>query len=115
MSVRVWRIDTDAILTRLRQWAQRIGQDENVLAVVLFGSLARGDHTAASDADVMIILRDSALRFDERIPDFVPSGVGVSVEVFPYTVDETKKGHRGRLGDSEDRHGRRGFSLQKEE
>lgn len=115
MSVRVWRIDTDAILTRLRQWAQRIGQDENVLAVVLFGSLARGDHTAASDADVMIILRVSSLRFDERIPDFLPSGVGVSVEVFPYTVDETKKAIEEGWGNSEDRPGRRGFSLQKEE
>ena len=91
MSVRVWKIDREAILARLVRWARELGeQDENVLAVVLFGSLARGDHTAASDADVLIILRESTLRFDERIPAFMPSDIGVGVDVFPYTLDEIK-------------------------
>jgi len=91
VSVRVWKIDREAILARLVRWARELGeQDENVLAVVLFGSLARGDHTAASDADVLIILRESTLRFDERIPAFMPSDIGVGVDVFPYTLDEIK-------------------------
>lgn len=92
MSVRVWRIDREAILERLARWARDLGQrDENVLAVVLFGSLARGDYTAASDADVLVILRDSPLRFDERIPTFIPSYVGIGVDVFPYTLEEVKR------------------------
>ena len=92
MSVRVWKINREAILARLARWARELGeQDENVLAVVLFGSLARGDHTAASDADVLIILRESSLRFDERIPAFMPSDIGVGVDVFPYTLDEIKR------------------------
>jgi len=92
VSVRVWKIDGKAILNRLRRWAQELGRDENVLAVVLFGSLARGDHTPASDADLLIILRDSPLRFDERIPAFMPSGIGIGVDVFPYTLDEVRRG-----------------------
>lgn len=92
MSVRVWKIDREAILARLTRWARELGeQDENVMAVVLFGSLARGDHTAASDADVLIILRESTVRFDERIPAFMPSNIGVGVDVFPYTLSETKR------------------------
>lgn len=92
MSVKVWKIDREAILARLRQWTDQLQRDENVLAIVLFGSLARGDHTGASDADVLIILGDSPLRFDERIPAFLPSGIGISVEVFPYTLREARKG-----------------------
>ena len=88
MSVRVWKIDRKAILGRLTEWAKTLGQDENVLAVVLFGSLARGDQTAASDADVLIILEDSPLRFDERISALIPSGIGIGVDVFPYTIAE---------------------------
>lgn len=91
MSVRVWKIDHKAILARLTQWASELGRDENVLAVVLFGSLARGDHTAASDADLMIILQHSSLRFDERIPSFMPSNIGVGVDVFPYTLEEARR------------------------
>jgi hypothetical protein len=62
--------------------------------VVLFGSYARGDSTAASDADLLIVLRDSPLRFDERIPLYHPTGLGVSVEVFPYTLAEARQSLR---------------------
>ncbi|HIC95232.1 TPA: nucleotidyltransferase domain-containing protein [Candidatus Bipolaricaulota bacterium] len=92
MSARVWKLDRDSILARLTRWAQELGRDENVLAVVLFGSLARGDQTPASDADILIILRDSPLRFDERIPAFMPSGIGVGVDIFPYTLNEVRRG-----------------------
>ena len=91
MRVRVWRIDRDAILVRLSRWAHELGQDENLLAVVLFGSLARGDQTAASDADVLIILKRSSQRFDERIPQFMPTGIGIGVDMFPYTLTEVRK------------------------
>lgn len=39
----------------------------------------------------MIILRDSPLQFDERIPTFLPSGIGIGVDVFPYTLDEARR------------------------
>lgn len=92
MSVRIWKIDREAVLARLRQWADQLKEDESVLAIVLFGSLARGDHTGASDADVLIILADSSLQFDERIPAFRPFSVGIGVDLFPYTRDEARKG-----------------------
>ena len=66
--------------------------------MVLFGSLVRGEATIASDADVLILLKDSPLRFDERIPYYLPSGIGIGVEVFPYTLEETKETLRGEKG-----------------
>lgn len=91
MSVRVWRVDAAAIRERLQAWAEDLGADERVLAVVLFGSLARGDATPMSDADVLVILRESALPFEERLVRYKPSGLGISVEVFLYTVDEARR------------------------
>ncbi len=89
---RVFRVDAEAVLTRLQEWAHSLGkEDANVLAVVLFGSFARGDYTAASDADILIILRESPLRFDERIPLYRPRRIGVSVDVFPYTLAEARQ------------------------
>lgn len=98
MSVRVWRIDREAILARLTRWASELAQDDNVLAVVLFGSLARGDHTGASDADVLILLGHSSCRFDERIPSFLPTGIGIGVDVFPYTLEEAARAVEERWG-----------------
>jgi len=89
---RIFRVDAEAIRTRLREWAQCLGsEDTNVLAVVLFGSFARGDYTAASDADILIILQESPLRFDERIPLYRPRRIGVSTDVFPYTLAEARQ------------------------
>ena len=62
------------------------------LAVVLFGSLARGDATAMSDADIMIILSDASEPFHTRISAFIRPGVGVAMDVFPYTLDRSASG-----------------------
>jgi len=59
--------------------------------MVLFGSFARGDCTAASDADVLILLRTSPLDFRERIPLYHPERIGVSVDVFPCTLAEARR------------------------
>ncbi len=62
-----------------------------MMAVVLFGSLARGDHTAARYADVLILLRNSTQPFEDRIARFLPTGVGIGVDVFPYTLAEAER------------------------
>ena len=92
--IKVFRVNREQVKDRLRAWAQSLSSDPNVLGVVLFGSFARGDCTAASDADVLILLRDSPLRFDERIPLYHPRGVGVGVDVFPYTLAEARQSVR---------------------
>jgi len=90
VSARVWRLDRQRVLARLQEWAQRLSVDRNVLAVVLFGSLARGDATPASDADVLIVLADSQEPFHHRIPRYLPADLGIGVDVFPYTVSEVQ-------------------------
>jgi len=90
--IRVFRVNREEVIERLTRWAQSLRARPEVLAVVLFGSFARGDCTAASDADLLVLLRDSPLPFHERIPLYRPSRIGVSVDVFPYTLAEARRG-----------------------
>jgi len=55
---------------------------------ILFGSLARGDAVPGSDADLLLILRESELPFPERSIRYWPAGAGVGVDVFAYTRKE---------------------------
>lgn len=98
MSVKVFRINRREIITRLKSWASSLSNDPDVLSVVLFGSFAKNEETPASDADILILLKNSKERFDERIPHFLPSGIGICVDVFPYTVDEFKSLLRDKQG-----------------
>jgi predicted nucleotidyltransferase len=91
LSVRIFKLDEKEVILKLRNWAKKFSKDGNVLAVVLFGSLSRYEATPASDADILILLKESNKRFDNRIPEFLPDGIGLSVDVFPYTIDEFKR------------------------
>ena len=62
--------------------------------VLLFGSRARGDWGLRSDADVLVILKESQhTRFFDRIPRYLDlfSKVSLPVDVFPYTEEELER------------------------
>lgn len=88
--LRVWKAEPERWQEQLQVWAQALARRPEVLAVVLFGSLARGEATAMSDADVLILLKESPLPFAERLVAYKPQGLGVPVEVFPYTLGEAR-------------------------
>jgi len=56
--------------------------------VVLIGSLARGDYTAYSDADVVIIIRESRLNPVDRIVEYLDPTLPIDLEPRVYTVEE---------------------------
>ncbi|GAA6733936.1 nucleotidyltransferase domain-containing protein [Thermus oshimai] len=87
---RVFRLDRRARLEEVRRGAQALGElHPEVLAVVLFGSLARGEATAMSDADLLVLLAHTPWPFGERLVRYRPLGVR-GVEVFPYTWEEAE-------------------------
>ena len=91
MQVRVWKIDRGAVLEQVKRWADELlRRVAEVEAVVLFGSMARGDATAHSDVDLLIVLRQSDLPFHERDRSIPYPPVPVPVELFPYTVAEVE-------------------------
>ncbi len=66
------------------------GENPNVVAVVLFGSLARGTATPGSDADLLVVLRADERRMLDRIPEFTKpfESPGLSVQALPWTEAE---------------------------
>ncbi|MDI6716841.1 MAG: nucleotidyltransferase domain-containing protein, partial [Actinomycetota bacterium] len=60
-------------------------KDKNIKKVVLFGSLVKNTFTAFSDADLLIVLKDSKVRFIDRIPHFLFLFLDapIPVDVFP--------------------------------
>jgi len=89
-SVKVFWLDTDFILTQLRQKAAQLIRDSRVRKVVLFGSLAEGRAVPGSDADLLIVVEDDGRPMKERIDEYLAffSGIGIGIDVFPYNTRE---------------------------
>ncbi len=102
MEVKVFKINREKILLRLKKWAQSIGKERDVLAVILFGSFAKNEETPASDADILILLKESKEKFDKRILRFIPRGLGISVDIFPYTLEEFHSSLKEKWGIAEE-------------
>jgi len=93
--VRIAWLDRDRAIAEVRDAAQRlVARDARVLAVGLFGSLARGQALPSSDADVLIVLREHPQpRWFDRIAEYAEAFAATSlpVEPFAYTQDELKR------------------------
>ncbi len=86
-------LNKDKVIKRLTKLAAKaIAKDKNIKKVVLFGSLVDDTYTSMSDADLLVILRDSNQRFMDRIPELIFYFIDAPVvaDVFPYTENEVK-------------------------
>lgn len=65
----------------------------DVLGVYLFGSLAEGRAVPGSDADVLVLLKQSQRRWLDRPLEFWDHFVdcGIGVELFCYTEEESAR------------------------
>ena len=77
------------MLRRLTEYASNV-ERRGAKAVVLIGSLARGDYTAFSDADVVIIVEHDHRRPIDRIAEYIDPTLPVDLEPRVYTVDELR-------------------------
>ena len=89
--VKVTFLDLEPILARLTERAQALlAGHPTIREIELFGSLVQDSYSPGSDADILVVLEDDPRRFVDRIPEFLEhfSGLGIPVDVFPYTVAE---------------------------
>ncbi|MBI4264261.1 MAG: nucleotidyltransferase domain-containing protein, partial [Acidobacteria bacterium] len=89
--VRVFRLDRDRVMARLRAQAARvIAERPETVEVVLFGSFARGDAMPGSDADLVLVVEEHPRPFHERPLDYARffEGIGVGCDILVYTRAE---------------------------
>jgi predicted nucleotidyltransferase len=88
-SVRIFWLDKETTLRKLKAAVRRMkATHPEIEQVLLFGSLARDEAVPGSDADLLLILSSASEVFLERIPRYLPEGLPVGVDVFPYTRAE---------------------------
>jgi len=86
----------EIILNELKELIKEIFKSrEDVVRIILFGSILTERFGLGSDADILIILKHSKhTRFFDRIPEFLSffnKRVSIPVDIFPYTEDEIIK------------------------
>ena len=84
-------LNREAAVAAVRERAaELINADSNVRSVLLFGSLARGEATARSDADILVLLREGEGSWRDRIPRYARrfEGLEMDVDVFPLSRGE---------------------------
>lgn len=92
-SVKVTFLDRDTVKAELAKTVSYLkAREPTVRKVILFGSLARGDHGARSDADVLVILASSDVPPRERLSRILPhfDAAPIAVDVIPLTEEEVR-------------------------
>jgi predicted nucleotidyltransferase len=89
-SAKVFWLDQESLLREIRKIARQVGdKNENILKIVLFGSLAEKRAVPGSDADILIVLREDAKPFIDRMAEWLEKfPLDFPVEIFPYTEAE---------------------------
>ncbi|MBI4330005.1 MAG: nucleotidyltransferase domain-containing protein [Chloroflexi bacterium] len=91
-SVKVTWLDRAQVIKSVKDAVHGlVRRHPEIVKVVLFGSLARGEAVPGSDADLLVILSEDGRTFRERMPDYMIATKEVGVDVFPYTVAELTK------------------------
>lgn len=88
-SVKVFSVDEAKVKNLIRRsFKQLMEKHPEIQIVILFGSYATKKYGPFSDADILLILEASDLKFLDRIPLYLPEGLTIPVDVFPYTATE---------------------------
>lgn len=93
-SAKLIYLNRDEVINELKRIAIKIKSDEkeNLVDIILFGSIAKGTHTGTSDVDIVIILKECNLNLFERIRKFLKYfDINIGVDLLVYTKKEFEK------------------------
>ena len=93
-TVKVFWLDRSLLKSRIMQAVTKLSRaHEAVTQVVLFGSVACDRAVPSSDADILVVVRDSDTPFLDRsilFRDYF-ADIGVGVDLFVYTQQEVSR------------------------
>jgi len=89
--VKLFKLDYSRVIGMLKKYAEECINKKGAELVILIGSLARGDYTAFSDADIVIVVPKSDKRPVDRIKDFIDPYLPIDIEPRVYTEEELKR------------------------
>ena len=82
-------IDREQIKQAVEAYVARLRQSHpEIEKVIWFGSWVSGFPTPGSDVDLCLIISASDKPRRERLPDYLPVGFPVGIDLFVYTQDE---------------------------
>ncbi|MCD6488907.1 MAG: nucleotidyltransferase domain-containing protein [Desulfurococcales archaeon] len=87
VEIKLFKLDYKRILDELKSYARRV-IGRGARAVILIGSLARGDYTAFSDADIIIIVNNAPSNPLDRIKEFIDPSLSIDLQPRVYTFQE---------------------------
>jgi len=88
--VKFFKMDYEKVMRELERYAKK-SLEKKAEVVILIGSLARGDYTAFSDADVIIITKEASRNPIERLSKYMDPTLPIDLQVRVYTYDELKR------------------------
>ncbi|MBS7658440.1 nucleotidyltransferase domain-containing protein [Candidatus Bathyarchaeota archaeon] len=88
--VKFFKLNYEEVMKKLKEYSEK-ALAKGVKAVILIGSLAKGDYTAFSDADILIIFDEAPKNPVDRIKEFIDPSLPIEVEPRVYTTSEVLK------------------------
>ena len=89
-SVKAFWLDQEELIEEIYKVAGEIGkEDENVLKIILFGSLAEKRGVPGSDVDISIVLKRADKPFMDRRTEWTEKlSLDFPVDIFPFPYTE---------------------------
>ncbi|MFW9914518.1 MAG: nucleotidyltransferase domain-containing protein [Candidatus Thorarchaeota archaeon] len=85
------RINYREVLVALQSYAKELVHTNKAQLVLLFGSLARGNYTGSSDADLLIIAEKASDRHLDRYSEFLDPTLPIEISPIVLKRKECKK------------------------
>lgn len=88
--IRLFKLNRQRVMRELEEYTEKAVK-KGAIAVILVGSLARGDYTAFSDADIIIVIGESREKPVERLTKYMEAKVSIDIEPRVYTIKELRE------------------------
>jgi len=86
VKIRLRRLNLSKVVEELKVSCKKIGG--NLISAIIFGSLAKGNYSGSSDADVLLVLKDAPIDEGEKYRKYNVVKASIPVQLFIYAFDE---------------------------